>query len=129
MKNSAVTFWEYALVTSLPIGLLSVIFIVTVAFPRIVEIERRIGTSGKLIDNVRVYCGGGPIGRWLRSLHVFAFFAFRRIPRYGPKIASRYGDELEPLPLSLKLWVTAPHVVFFLAGIVFFSMGLSMDFE
>lgn len=56
------------------------------------------------------------------------FFAFRRIPRYGPKIASRYGDELEPLPLSLKLWVTAPHVVFFLAGIVFFSIGLSIDY-
>jgi len=122
------TFTEYALVISLPIGLLSILFIVTVAFPRIAEIERRIGTSGKLIDTVRVYFGGGPIGRWMRSLHVFAFFAFRRIPGYGPKIASRYGDELEPLPLGLKLWVTVPNAVFFLAGIVFFSIGLSMDY-
>lgn len=65
MKNSAVTFWEYALGTSLAIGLLSVIFIVTVAIPKIVKIEQRIGTSGKLIDNVGVYVGGGPIGRWL----------------------------------------------------------------
>lgn len=129
MESSTITFWEYLLITSLPLGLLSIIVIVTIAFPRIAEIEQRIGTPGKLIDSVRVCFGGGPIGRWMRALHVFAFFAYRRIPKYGSKIAARYGDEFEPLPLSLKLWVIVPHFVFFLSGIVFFSVGLSIDFE
>ncbi|MDO6442948.1 hypothetical protein [Marinobacter sp. 2_MG-2023] len=129
MENGALTFWEYALMVSLPTGLLSVIFIVTVAFPRIADVERRIGTAGKLIDSVRLSFGGGPIGRWMRSLHVFAFFAFRKIPKYGSKISARYGDEVEPLSLSLKLWATFPHIVFFLSGVVFFSVGLSLDFS
>ncbi|WP_417513060.1 hypothetical protein [Marinobacter sp.] len=129
MENSAVTFWEYALMISLPMGLLSVIFIVTIAFPKIADVELRIGTAGKLIDSVRTSFGGGPIGRWMRSLHVFAFFAYRRIPKYGSKLSARYGDEFEPLPLSLKLWATLPHIVFLLSGIVFFSVGLSVNFE
>ncbi len=117
------TFAEYALIISLPVGLLALIFILVVAFPRIAEVERRIGTEGKLIDTIRVVFGRGPIGRWMRALHVFAFFAYRTIPRYGPVIAARYGDESEPLSLRLKLWATVPHIVFLASAFIFLVSG------
>lgn len=129
MSKDVVTFWEYALIVSMLIGLFSICFIVTIAFPKIVDVERRIATTGKLIDSVRTVFSSGPIGRWTRALHVFAFFAFRKIPKYGSTIAARYGDEIEPLPMKLILWATIPHIVFFLSGIMFFVIGISLNFE
>ncbi len=126
MINS-LSFSEYALILSLPLGLLTLVFILLIVFPKIAEVERRIGTQGKLIDSIRLAFGGGPIGRWMRSIYVFAFFAFRRIPKFGPTIASRYGDEIEPLPLRLKLWVTVPHIVFFASAFVFLVSGLQYN--
>lgn len=129
MESSGVSFWGYTLIASLAIELLSMVVILAIAFPKVAEVEKRIGTPGKLIDSVRVVYGGGPIGRWMRSMHVFAFYAYRQIPKYGSKISARYGEETEPLPMRLKLWVTVPFIVFLASGIVFFSVGLSLDFD
>jgi hypothetical protein len=129
MGSSGVTFWGYTQIASLAIELLSMFVILAIAFPKVSEVEKRIGTPGKLIDSVRVVYGGGPIGRWMRSMHVFAFFAYRQILKFGPRIAARYGEEIEPLPVRLKLWATLPHIVFLTSGIVFFSVGLSVDFD
>lgn len=122
--SDSLSFSEYALITSLPVGLLTLVFILLIVFPKIVEVERQIGTDGKLINSIRMAFGGGPVGRWVRSIYVFAFFAFRKIPKFGANIAARYGDETEPLPLSLKLWVTVPHIVFFASALVFLVSGL-----
>jgi len=129
MESSDISFWGYTLIISLGLGLFSIFFILAIAFPKIAEVESRIAKPGKLIDSMRMVFGGGPIGRWIRSLYVFAFFAFRNIPKYGSTIAARYGEETEPLPLALKLWATLPHIVFLVSGIVFFSIGLTLDFD
>lgn len=115
---------EYALLISLPLSLLTLVFILVIVFPKITEVEKRIGTDGKLINSIRLAFGGGPIGRWMRSNYVFAFFVFQKIPKFGPLIAARYGDVFEPLPLGLKLWVTVPHIVFFASTFVFLVSGV-----
>lgn len=129
MTNNTITFWEYTFMLSFLIGVLSMLSIVTVAFPKIAEVEKKIATEGKQIASVRVVFGGGPIGRWVRAMHVFAFFVFKRIPKFGSKIAARYGDETEPLPLRLKLWATVPHVVCLMSMAVWFAVGLSINFK
>ncbi|MFT5722254.1 MAG: hypothetical protein ACI9W6_002580 [Motiliproteus sp.] len=105
-------FWQNLLAPvsagSLLLGLLFWIVSITVAFKRIEEVERQIATPGKQLDMIRSVYRGGIAGRWMRALHVFGFFLFRKIPKYGPVISSRMGDEVVPVPRSLKLWATLP---------------------
>lgn len=57
----------------------------------------------------------------MRVAYIYAFFVFRNLPRIGPRIESRMGDENEPLPLSLKLWVIVPFTVYAILMFLFFS--------
>jgi len=54
---------------------------------------------------------------------VYAFVVFRHLPRIGSRIESRMGDESEPLPLSLKLWVIVPFTVYAILMFLFFFSG------
>jgi len=99
-------------------GFLLLVLILTILFPKVVDVENRIATPGKQLDSVRDLWGNGPIGRWMRVVHVFAFFVFRNLPRVGPRIESRMGDESETLPRSLKLWAVVPVSAFFISIIV-----------
>lgn len=96
---------------------------VTLFFRKTREVERRIATPGKALERIRVVWGNGPIGRWMRVLHVYAFFLYRNVPRVGSRIAARMGDENEPLPLSLKLWVIVPFTVYAILMFLFFSQA------
>ncbi len=97
--------------------------IITLFFRKTQEVERRIATPGKALEEVRMVWGNGPIGRWLRVIYVNAFFGYRNIPRFGKRIAARMGDENEPVPLSLKLWVIVPFILFYVTAFLFFFSG------
>ena len=109
---------EVLLVVSVLGGFFLLVLILTFLFPKIAEVESRIATPGKQLDGIREIWGNGPIGRWMRVVHVYFFFIFRNLPRIGPRIESRMGDEAEALPMGLKLWVILPVSVFFVSIIV-----------
>ncbi len=103
---------------------------ITIAFKRVEEVERLIATPGKQLDMIRNTWRGSPMGRWMRVTHVFNFFLFRNIPRYGPIISARMGDETEPVPSHLKLWVIFPVGIALILTVVFFTAaGVGMAFD
>lgn len=114
---------EVTLVASLGIGVILMLLMVTLFFCKTVEVERRIATPGKQLDGIRSIWGNGPIGRWMRVSHVYVFFVFRKLPRIGARIESRMGDEEEPLPRSLKLWVIVPYTACLTFTLLFFLSG------
>ncbi|MCG2582365.1 MAG: hypothetical protein KA296_15955 [Marinobacter sp.] len=105
-------------VGSMGVGIVLLFLMVTLFFRKTEEVERRIATPGKQLDGIRRIWGNGPIGRWMRVVHVFFFFVFRNLPRVGHRIESRMGDEREALPRGLKLWVILPVSVFFVSIVV-----------
>lgn len=114
---------EVTTVASLGVGVLLMLLMVTLFFRKTEEVERRIATPGKHLDGMRIVWGNGPIGRWMRVGYIYAFFVFRNLPRIGPRIESRMGDEHEPIPLSLKLWVVVPFTVYAILMFLFFFSG------
>lgn len=108
---------------SLGFGLILMFLMVTFFFRKTEEVERRIATPGKQLDSIRIIWGNGPIGRWMRISHVYIFFLFRNLPRIGSRIEARMGDENEPLPLSLKMWVIVPFSVYAVLMVLFFFTG------
>lgn len=104
-------------------GVILVLLMVTVLFRKIEEIERRVATPGKELDFRRRIWGNGLIGRWMRVLDVYAFLVFRHLPRIGSRFGSEMGDELEPLPKSLKLWVIVPFTTYAILMFLFFFSG------
>lgn len=108
-----------ACITVILSGLISITF----AFKKIEEVERRIATPGKQLDMIRRSFRGGPAGRWMRALHVYHFFAIRHLPHFGSEIASRMGDEFEPVPPHLKLWVMLPGHINLAAGVIAIVAG------
>jgi len=122
-EHQLTTIAEIALVASLGVSLILMFLMVTLLFRKTEEVERRISTRGKQLDSIRIIWGNGPIGRWMRIWHVYVFFLFRHLPRIGPRIEARMGDENEPLPLSLKLWVIVPFSVYAFSAVLFFFTG------
>lgn len=108
---------------SMALALILFFLMITLFFSKTAEVERRIATHGKQLDGIRLVWGNGPIGRWMRVIHVYAFFVFRNLPRIGRRIEARMGDEHEPLPLALKLWVLVPYTVFLILAFLFFLSG------
>ncbi|WP_305965879.1 hypothetical protein [Marinobacter salsuginis] len=108
---------------SLVLAIILMFLMVTFFFRKTEEVERRIATPGKQLDSIRIIWGNGPIGRWMRISHVYVFFLFRHLPRIGPRIEARMGDENEVIPLSLKLWVIVPFSVYAVAVVLFFFTG------
>lgn len=114
---------EVTMVASLGGGVVLMLLMVTLFFCKTMEVERRIATPGKHLDGIRSIWGNGPIGRWMRVSHVYAFFVYRKLPRIGARIESRMGDEEEPLPRSLKLWVIVPYTACLIFTFLFFVSG------
>src|SRR5690554_3810697 len=107
----------------LVLGVVLMFLMVTLFFRKTEEVEQRIATPGKQLDQSRIIWGNGPLGRWMRVTYVYAFFVLRNLPRIGPRIESRMGDEKEPVPLSLKLWVMVPFTVYAVLMFLFFFSG------
>lgn len=100
-------------------GLILMILIISVFFKKIEKVEKQIATPGKQLDGIKRVWGNGPIGRWMRATHVWCFFIFRHTPRYGPTIARRMGDEVEPVPIKSKLWAVIPVSSVFVLAFLF----------
>ena len=101
-------------------ALVMILLVISLFFKKIEEVENLIATPGKQLAEVRKIWGNGPIGRWMRAMHICSFFLFRSIPRFGEVIASRMGDELQRLSLSDKFWAVIPVATAFLLTAVFF---------
>jgi hypothetical protein len=112
---------------SLVLAIILMFLMVTFFFRKTEEVERRIATPGKQLDSIRIIWGNGPIGRWMRISHVYVFFLFRHLPRIGPRIEARMGDENEALPLSLTLWVIVPFSVYAVSVVLFFFTGWYLE--
>ncbi len=91
-EDQLTTLAEVTIVASLGIGVVLLFLMLTLFFPKTREVERRIATPGKALEGIRVVWGNGPIGRWMRVLHVNFFFGYRNVPRFGKRIADRMGD-------------------------------------
>lgn len=100
-------------------GLLGIFFTITVAFSRIREVETRIATPGTYLDMTRALWGSGPWGRWIRAMNVWSFFVYRNLPIMGDRIEARMGNEEQPTPQALKLWVLLPVSYTFLCAVIF----------
>ncbi len=121
-----VSIVEVIFLVSMLGGFLLLVLMLTVFFPKVMEVESRIATPGKQLDSIRNLWGSGPIGRWMRIVHVYIFFVFRNLPRIGARIESRMGDEREALPRSLKLWAVFPVLAFFVSIFVSVLAGWSL---
>lgn len=122
-----VTIPELLLVISMIIGFLLMIACVTVVFPKVVRIEEFVATPGKYLDTVRRLWGNGLIGRWMRCAHVFFFIALSPVPFIGRLWRRNAGDEVNPLPLRLKLWVAMPVGGFFVSLLVAILTAYSLE--
>lgn len=94
------------------IGLVALIFSVTVGFKKIAEIENIVGPQGSTIDIQKRAWGGSPVGRWIRIVYLMSFFFWRRIPGHGVKVASGLGDIDADVPWQLRRWLVIPMGVF-----------------
>ncbi|MGK0522737.1 MAG: hypothetical protein ACI92N_000360 [Pseudomonadales bacterium] len=103
------------------IGVLSMIFTITIAFPKIREVESMIASPGKYLDMTRAVWGGGPWARWIRSMTVWSFFVYRHLPVIGENIEARMGVEEKPTPRTLKLWALLPVSITLSSAVVFAS--------
>lgn len=105
---------------SLILGFLLLLYLLTFGFKRIERVESEIATPGKQLEQNRKIWGNGPIGRWVRIIHIYGFFVFSKIPHFGPRFKGRMGDDSDSLTTGMKLWVVLPTSLFYLATILFF---------
>ena len=105
--------------TAMIVGLVIMVFTITIAFPKIREVESMIASPGKYLDMTRTVWGGGPWARWVRSMTVWSFFVYRHLPIIGKNIEARMGEEEKPTPRTLKLWVLLPVSIALSCAVVF----------
>lgn len=90
-------------------ALLSLLVIITIAFPRVARIEQKISTAGTSSQNHQKIWGSDPFGRLMRSSYVFTFLLFRSAPSNRlNRTAAQIGDVSAHLPLHLRLWGLVP---------------------
>lgn len=114
---------ETVVVASLGLGLVLLALMLTLFFRKTIEVEEEIAAPGTQLDGLRKMWGNGPIGRWMRVVNVFFYFALRNLPRIGPRMESRLVEERRRLPLALKLWAIVPVATFGFLMFLFFLSG------
>lgn len=118
--DTGLNYLEWMLVFSFAACPVLMIACVTVVFPKVVQVEAIVATPGKHLDTVKRLWGSGLIGRWMRCGHVFCFILMARVPVIGAIWRRNAGDETDPVPMALKLWIDLP------MGFLFFSATLAV---
>lgn len=106
------------------LGLVALLMTLTVFFGAIRKLESHIATPGKQLDEIKKIWGNGPIGRWMRAVHLYFFFLIRKLPVYGPIIGARMGDEKTPSPRRLKMALMIPMSLIFFLGLTLFGCAI-----
>lgn len=126
-EYSTIRTIELLLVFSMIGALITLLLIHTIIFSVIRRIEDYVATPGKELDSVRRVWGNGPIGRWMRAVHLHMFFIFRRLPLYGKSIEARFGDETTTVPTRLKMAFMVPMSLFYLFTLILIGCGVYLD--
>ncbi|MAA64894.1 MAG: hypothetical protein CL581_08980 [Alteromonadaceae bacterium] len=106
-------------VGGMAVSLLSIIVMLSIAFPKLREVEDRIAGPERSILSLRNIWGNGPIGRLMRTSYVFAFLLIRNIPlAHFQKAAGKIGNPTALLPLGLRFWALLPSITMYLGGAV-----------
>lgn len=126
MRNDALqTIAAFVGAGALGLGLLSLLAILTVAFPRVTMIEERISRPGTSALNHRKIWGNDPLGRLMRSGYVFTFLIFRSVPSSRlNRSAAQIGDVSTHLPARLMLWGLLPPLFLYICFVVVLITGL-----
>ncbi|WP_375171987.1 hypothetical protein [Marinobacter sp.] len=118
---------ETVVVASLGLSLVLLALILTLFFKKTVEVEDQIAAPGTQFDGLRKMWGNGPLGRWMRVVNIFFYFALRNLPHIGPKMESRLVECRRPLSLALKMWATVPVATFGGLMFLFFLSGWFLE--
>lgn len=106
-------------------GLLSLLVILTVAFPRIAMIEEKVAGLGASVRFHKRIWGNDPFGRLMRSSYVFTFLVFRYAPSNRlNRTAAQIGDVSVSLPVRLRLWGLVPPMALLGCFLVLLVTGL-----
>ena len=96
--------------------LLCTLIIMTVAFPKIREIEKIISAATLNPSTGRNLWGGDPFGRLVRTTQVFSFLAMRNLPGHFRRAASKIGNVNADVSQYLFLWAFIPTLGLFSFG-------------
>lgn len=107
---------------------LSLVAILTIAFPKIRQIEEFICPEPKYSAlRLRKVWGGGLYGRLMRSSYVWRYLVMRKIPfGHFKRSAADFGDPEIDIPLNLRLWALVPSNTMFLSFVIFLIAGQFM---
>ena len=92
------------------------LIIMTVAFPKIREIEKIISAATLNPSTGRNLWGGDPFGRLVRTTQVFSFLAMRNSPGHFRRAASKIGNVNAEVSRYLFLWAFIPTLGLFSFG-------------
>ena len=105
---------------SILVGLVSWLVILTIGFRKAIEVEKIVGPEGSGIHGNVWTWGTHPLGRMVRTVGLWSFFFWRKVPGYGVWVASKLGDIHAEVPWRLRGWVVVPLSVVWLSGILLF---------
>ncbi|MGP4844574.1 hypothetical protein ACTXGQ_10620 [Marinobacter sp. 1Y8] len=108
---------------SFVLDILCTLIIMTIAFPKVREIETLISAATLNPSSGRNIWGGDPFGRLIRTTQVFTFLSVRNIPGHFRRAAGKVGDVDAEIPRHLFLWGFLPTFGLFLFGGIAFCIG------
>ena len=107
------------------LGLVSLLVIVTFAFPHVALIEEKLSRPGtSTLENKKTW-GSDPLGRLMRSSYIFTFLVLRSMPFDRLKqSAAKIGDVSVQLPIGLTLWAVLPPLMLYMCFATLVIAGL-----
>jgi len=102
---------------SFALGLICIAITASIGFRKVKKVERHLDIPPNWIGH---YMGDGYWGCIVRIGQIAGYLLFRRIPQMRPRMERQLGQEIEPIPLRLELWVTIPLV----SSYVFWGIAL-----
>jgi len=106
----------YAGIIGIAGALLCSLVIITIAFPKVRQIETMISAATLNPSSGRNIWGGDPFGRLIRTTQVFTFLSIRNVPGHFRRAAANVGNVDTEIPRYLFLWGFLPTFGLFLFG-------------